>query len=233
MGIGEAHTLAGFDQLPSTARRFADELLPALEGRASHLFVELLNPNRECQVATREVKEAHAPVTQAQSSHNQDDYVLLGRRAREYGIEPFVLSPTCDEYRAIAAAGDAAIDMTLSTIANITVRMARAALSKNRALGREQMIVAYGGALHNDLAPDAARAGWSYGPRLAADTGQHYVELDLIVREFIKDNEVWRALPWYGHFDPALYPDSSILLRTAEHSYVLFFPRTRPPPTPP
>jgi hypothetical protein len=227
LGVGEAHLLAGFEHLPSSARRFSEELLPVLYGRASHLLVELLNPNPKCQVATREVRKAHEPVTRAQSGENQNDYVELGRNARAHGIEPFVLSPTCEEYQAIVDAGDAAISQTLSSIASITRRMARAALLKNRALGRERIVVAYGGALHNDLAPARARADWSYGPGLLADTQGRYVELDLIVRELIKDNDAWRNLPWYSQFDPALLADSSIVLRTAPNSYVLFFAKTK------
>jgi hypothetical protein len=227
LGVGEAHALAGFEHVRSSARRFSEELLPVLDGRASHLLVELLNPNPSCQVTTREVRRAHDPVTRAQSGENQNDYVELGRNARARGIEPFVLSPTCEEYQAIVDAGDAAVSQTLSSIATITRRMARAALLKNRAAGRERIVVAYGGALHNDLNPAPARADWSYGPGLVADTQGRYVELDLIVREFIKDNEAWRGLPWYSQFDPTLHGESSIVLHTAPNSYVLFFAKTK------
>jgi hypothetical protein len=230
--VGEAHALAGFEHLPSSAQRFSEELLPVLDGRASHLLVELLNPNPKCQVTTGEVRRAHEPVTRSQSSENQNDYVELGRNARARGIEPFLLSPTCEEYQAIADAGDAAISQTLSTIASITRRMARAALRKNRAAGRERIVVAYGGALHNDITSAPARADWSYGPGLFADTHGRYVELDLIVRELIKDNDAWRGLPWYSQFDPTLLADSSVVLRTAPNSYVLFFARARAELTP-
>jgi hypothetical protein len=100
-------------------------------------------------------------------------------------------------------------------------------LVKNRAAGREQIVVAYGGALHNDIAPDAARAAWSYGPQLASLTGGRYIAVDLIMRELIKDNEVWRALPWYAHFDPTREPERCMLMRITPNDYVLVFPRTR------
>lgn len=227
LGIGEAHALAGSEHLASTARRFTEELLPVLDSRASHLLVELLNPNPSCQTTNQQVQEAHKPVTEPQSRQNQNDYVLLGQRAKALGIEPYVLSPTCEEYQAIILAGSDAIAQTLTTIAEITARMARGALVKNRAAGREQLVVAYGGALHNDIAPDAARAAWSYGPQLSGLTRGRYVAVDLIVRELIKDNEVWRALPWYAYFDPKREPDSSVLMRITPNDYVLFFPKTR------
>jgi hypothetical protein len=228
VGIGEAHAPPELHHIRGSARRFGEELLPVLEGRASHLIVELLSPNLACQETTREVRRAHEPVTQSQSTNNQDDYVALGHRAKALHIEPFVLSPSCEEYRAITSAGDDAISQTLTTIATITSRMLRAALVKNRSAGEARIVLAYGGALHNDVTPQASRAAWSYGPELSAFTRGRYLELDLIVREFIKDNAVWRALPWYEHFTPQLYPDASVVMRWGPQSYVLFFPRSSP-----
>lgn len=228
LGLGEAHALSASAHIPSTARRFTEELLPALDGRASHLVVELLSPNPRCQGTTQSVREAHEPVTREQSSTNQNDYVTLGLRARALGIEPFVLSPTCEEYQAIESAGEDAISQTLTTIASVTSRMLRAALVKNRSAGQQRLVLAYGGALHNDLAPEPSRASWSYGPELSAFTGGRYLELDLIVREFIKSSDAWRRLPWYEHFEPELYPQSSVLMRSGPQSYVLFFPQSPP-----
>jgi hypothetical protein len=226
LGVGEAHALAGSEQVVPAVRRFTEALLPALRGRATHLVVELLAPDPRCEAATREVRRAQKPVTERQSAHNQNDYVALGQRARELGVEPFVLSPSCDEYRAIADAGDAAIDVSLATIAKVSSRMLRGALAKNHAAGSAGLVVGYGGALHNDIQPAPEKAGWSYGPELAAASGGRYVELDLIVREFIKDTDVWKALPWYAHFDPQRDPSRWLVMRTAPHSYVLFFPAT-------
>lgn len=228
LGIGEAHALAGSEGVASTTRRFADELLPSLAGIASHLVVELISPDRRCEALAREARKEQEPVTAPQSAQNQDDYVELGRRARALGIEPFVLSPTCDEFRAIADAGVAAIDVMLQTIARVTSRMLRGALVKNQAAGRAALVIAYGGLLHNDVDPSGAKERWSYGPELARFTSGHYVELDLIVREFVKDTEVWRALPWYPHFDPNRFDDEWLLMRTGPQRYVLFFPRSAP-----
>ncbi|HKO90536.1 MAG TPA: hypothetical protein VJU61_05255, partial [Polyangiaceae bacterium] len=230
LGIGEAHARAGSEAIASTAARFSQQLLPVLAGRASHLVVELLNPNPECPSAAQPLQEAQKPVTASQSRQSQNDYVELGHHAKALGIEPFVLTPTCDEFRAIETAGDDAIVRTLSTIATITSRMLRGALVQNRKRGLDQLVLAYGGALHNDLQPQGTRASFCYGDGVNDFTGGRYLALDLIVREFIQDNDVWRALPWYAQFDPESYPDSSIVLRTAPQSYVLFFPKTAAAP---
>jgi hypothetical protein len=229
LGVGEAHAPAGSEGIPTTAARFSEQLLPVLEHRASHLIVELLSPNRDCPAAARPLQQAQQPVIQAQSPENQSDYVRLGIRARALGIEPFVLTPSCEEFQAIADAGDDAIPRTLSTIAAITTRLLERALLQNRKLGRERLVVAYGGALHNDLGLDEARASFRYGNALSDFTGGRYVALDLIVRELIKDNAAWQALPWYGQFDPKSDPNSYVLLQPSPHSYVLFFPVGVPP----
>lgn len=231
LGLGEAHVLAAAGTVRSSARRFSEDLLPLLQNRASHLLVEILKPNPSCEAVTRQVEKSHEPVTRAQAPANQNDYVELGHQARRLGIEPFLLSPTCDEYAAIAAAGPDAVSRTLTTIADVTTRMALGALKKNRELertsgGPERLVLAYGGALHNDLAPESSRASFSYGPRLAAATGGRYTELDLFVRELIRDTDAWRSLPWFEHFDPERHPHSTIVMQTAPRSFVLFFPKS-------
>jgi hypothetical protein len=228
LGIGEAHALASSGALPSTAQRFSAVLLPELRGRASHLVVELLAPNPRCEATTREVRRVQEPVIAPQAKSNPGDYVDLGRRARELSIEPFVLSPTCDELRAIAEAGDGAIEQMLGTIARVTSRMLRAALVANRKAERPALVIGYGGALHNDIAPSPHRAAWSYGPELAAFTGGRYTELDLIVRERIKDSDVWKALPWYAFFDRDRDRERWLVMRLGPHRYVLFFPESEP-----
>lgn len=259
LGIGEAHAEAGSEGVQTTAARFSEQLLPLLAGRASHIIVELLRPNPACAAAARPLEQAQKPVIEGQSKNNQSDYVQIGVRAKALGIEPFLLTPSCEEFQAIGAAGDDAIPVTLATIARITTRMVKGALRNNLAAGRESMVLAYGGALHNDLQPSslaarapaagtprtprgrpdllpapangAARAdtalteaSFRYGDELNQFTGGRYVALDLFVRELIKDNAAWRALPWYAAFDPHLHPDSYIVLRTSPQSYVLFFP---------
>ena len=224
LGIGEAHALAGSESIPSTARRFSATLLPELRGRASHLVVELLAPQPGCDAATREVRRVQEPVTAPQAKTNTGDYFELGHRARELSIEPFVLRPTCDELGAIAGAGEGALDQMLGTIARVTSRMLRAALVQNRDKKRPPLVIGYGGALHNDIAPSPEKAAWSYGPELAAFTRGRYTELDLIVREFIKDSDVWKALPWYAYFDPGRDPERWLVMRTGPRRYALFFP---------
>jgi hypothetical protein len=94
--------------------------------------------------------------------------------------------------------------------------------------GARRMIVAYGGAMHNDGAK--IRPGhepWSYGPRIAKRTGaQGYVELDLVVPEFVKDSDAWKAQPWYPHYQRGAQGQKTLLFTVAPGSYALVFPET-------
>jgi hypothetical protein len=88
------------------------------------------------------------------------------------------------------------------------------------------MVVLYGGALHNDLAPKPGREPWSFGPDLARATGGRYVELDVFVPESIQDTESWRAFAWYSRYDPAAHGGGAVLFRTAPSTFTLIFPRS-------
>ncbi len=225
LAVGESHAQKGSEGVPSATRRFTEQLLPALSGRASDVIVELWAADPRCkkeQVA--KVEKEQQAVTQSQAADNQNEFLTLGNEAKRLGIQPHVLRPSCEEYDAILRAGPDAVGKMLEMIARLTAAKAKALLPPADAAGK--MVVAYGGALHNDLAPRPGREGWSFGPELSAHTGGKYVEIDIIVREFIKDTESWRALPWYAHFDREQHPDEAVLFTVAPGSYVLIFPRT-------
>ena len=54
--------------------------------------------------------------------------------------------------------------------------------------------------MHNDLAPAESLRQYSFGPELVGHDGGRYVELDLIVPEYVKPTEIWQKLPWYAAF---------------------------------
>ena len=57
--------------------------------------------------------------------------------------------------------------------------------------------------------------------------GGRFVALDLVVPEFIVDDDTWRSFPWYPQYDRARLGGKTTLFRTAERKYVLVFPETR------
>ncbi|MCC6668164.1 MAG: hypothetical protein IT375_30750 [Polyangiaceae bacterium] len=227
IGIGEAHAQKGTEDVPSTTKRFTEQILPTLQGRASFLAVELMLPNPKCQKETKQVAKQQKPVTEPQAETNQNEYVVLGKRAKALGIVPDLLRPSCDDLTRITQAGAGDIGIMLETIAKLTRETAVTELGRNKQAGKQElMVVAYGGALHNDVAPRPGRETWTYGPDLAKATGDRYLELDLIVPEYIKDTDTWTSLPWFKHYDRDKLGDKVVLFSPTPTSYVLVFPKT-------
>jgi hypothetical protein len=210
----------------STARRFAEELLPALAGRASDLVIELLTTNGKCGKAVeKDVTDRQKPVTEPQASTNQNQYVTLGAVAKQHGIRPHALVPECEELVAVTKAGTGDVERMLVLIADATVRETEKTLAAG---DPARAVVLYGGALHNDADPRPGREAWSYGPRLTKLVEGRYVEIDLVVPEFVRPTPAWQALPWYPAFTELAPSTETILMKPSPSSYVLIFPRSIP-----
>jgi hypothetical protein len=54
-----------------------------------------------------------------------------------------------------------------------------------------------------------------------------FVAVDLVVPEYIGDDEAWRAFAWWPHYDRARLGAKTTVFRTGERSFVLVFPETR------
>jgi hypothetical protein len=220
LAVGEAHAQKSNPAVESATRRFESQFLPLLAGRASDLIAEIWVANGRC-AEEREVEKRQQPVTQPQAETNQNEFVELGRASQALGIAPHVLRPSCQEYARITAAGEGDIEAMLEMIARLTAETV-ARLDRERP--RERLLVTYGGALHNDVEPRPGREAFSFGPELWRVTHGRYVELDLIVPEFIGDGPAWTAVPWVGQYDRARLGNATVLYNPNPGSYVLVFP---------
>jgi hypothetical protein len=229
VALGEAHAPRGATA-PSAARRFTDDLLPLLAGRASDLLVELMMPPGGCADAAAEVREKQAPATSQQAPTNQNEYLAMGERARALGIVPDMLRPSCADLDAVRDAGEGAVEASLEMIARLSTVQAERLLDRDARsdADRAKAVVVYGGMLHNDLDPPPERAKWSYAPALDAKTGGEIVAVDLVVPEFMVDDATWRAFPWFSRYDRARLGAKTTLFRLADRSFVLVFPETHP-----
>lgn len=235
LGIGEAHAPARSRRpdggaVASAARRFTQDFLPLLAPRASDLLVELMfpPPGGACVDAAADMRRAQAPVLAREASTNQNEYVAMGDRARALGIVPDGLRPTCADMTAIAAAGDDAIGVELETIAHLAATQATKLIARAASSPEDhgKMVIIYGGALHNAL--DATNRRWSYAPAVDAAVAGRFVAVDLIVPEFIGDDALWRALPWWSYYDLARLGAKTTLFRLGEKTFVLVFPKSAP-----
>jgi hypothetical protein len=229
VAIGEAHAPKGAT-VTSAAKRFTEDLLPGLGGRASDVLVELMMPPKGCADAAAEVRKKQAPATTQQAPTNQNEYVVLGERARAMGIVPDMLRPSCADMDGVNHAGDRAIEASLEMIARLSAEQAGKLIDRNARsdADRAKAVVVYGGMLHNDLDPPPERASWSYARALDAKAAGRFVAVDLVVPEFIVDDDTWRSFPWFAHYDRAKLGGKTTLFRVGDKSFVLVFPETRP-----
>ncbi|HEY3499199.1 MAG TPA: hypothetical protein VGK73_31125 [Polyangiaceae bacterium] len=224
IAVGESHAQKAGAQVPSATQRFREQLLPVLAGRAKGIVVELLLPDKRCQKQqVADVAKRQEAVTAPQAETNQNEFVVLGQAAKALGIVPQPLVPTCDELKTVLGAGSGDIDAMLRLVADITTRETSALLAAG---DPEKSVVTYGGLVHNDLAPRPGREAWSFGPRLAERAGESFVEIDLIVPEFVRPEPPWTNLAWYPHYDAARDGAETRLFEPTPRSFVLVFPRT-------
>ncbi len=226
LAIGEAHAQRGTEGIASATARFRQQLLPMVKGQASDLVIELLVADGSCKKNQQKVTSIQRPVTKRQARGNQNEFAALGYAADDMGVRPHVLRPSCEDYASVVAAGADGIPTMLTMIARLTESLLIRILQRNQKAKQDKLVLAYGGAMHNDVIPGEGRESWSFGAAMLAATDQRYIALDLIVPEFIKDNDSWRKLPWHQHFDKRRAPDKTTLYRTGPASFTLIFSRT-------
>ncbi|HVU01968.1 MAG TPA: hypothetical protein VHE30_09460 [Polyangiaceae bacterium] len=228
LGVGESHAQKGSEAIEPATRRFTRDLLPLLQGRASDLVIELMLPNPKCKRETKAAAKEQKVVTEHQAPTDQNDYVALGARAKELGIRPHALEPTCDDLAKIASGGEAAVATSLDVVTRLVTELATKLAREQAASPAPKMVVLYGGSLHDDVSPRPGREQWSFGPALVKLTGGRYVELDLVVPEFIGDSPAWRSLPWVPGFSRSSVAKEAALLEPVPSGLVLVFPCGKP-----
>ena len=153
-------------------------------------------PPKGCADAAAEVRQKQAPATSQQAPTNQNEYLVMGERARALGVVPDMLRPSCADMDGVKGRGRRR-HRGVARDDRAPLRARRRASSSIATRGptptRAKAVVVYGGMLHNDLDPPPERAKWSYAPALDAKTGGKLVAVDLVVPEFIVDDATWRA----------------------------------------
>jgi hypothetical protein len=230
LAVGEAHAQKATPGVPSSAKRFTTDMLPALEGKASDLVLELMVPPGGCDEKTKAVNKEMHKVTAPQAETNQNEYVVMGDAAKKIGIDPHLIHPTCDDFKAITAPGAEPTDVSLRLIARLMRETTKKALARNEKAGVEKIVVLYGGAIHNDLTPAKGTEDYGYGPDLVAYTKGRYVELDVFVPELVQDHGLWPKLVWYSHFDKTAHPDKATMFAPVPSSFTILLPATVSPP---
>jgi hypothetical protein len=220
VGFGEAHAPASYRGI-STVSRFSESILASFSLGVSSLLVELLAPPQGgCETEKKHAQTQSDLITQGQSDNTQNEYLALGRTASSLGVVPDILRTDCDDLARIASP-DGGVLAYMSTIARLFAGGIDARLSATKP-GRP-LVIAYGGALHNDLHPRPGREAWSYGPQISLLVPERYLEIDLIIPELITESESWHSMPWYEEYRTSSHTKGTLVLKLAKGSYALFF----------
>jgi hypothetical protein len=222
IGIGEHHQTQRTAAVRSALSRFAGELLPVLDGQVTDLVIESWAEPAGCDA---EAAQASAEVSHdiARPPATENELVTLIERARALRIRPHLLAFGCADYRALRGP-DERVDYEALLVA-VTTRLRDQALA---GLAHEGAVIAlYGGALHNELHPNPGVADFSYAVAIDEAAGGRYVEIDLLVPEYVTGNAALAREPWYPLLERA-GPDHVVLIERAPRSYVLILPRSTP-----
>jgi hypothetical protein len=223
IAFGESHAPRELAHIRSATARFTRELLPQMPAYARALVLELWVANPKCsRTAVAAVEQRTAPITQPQRATNSTEFFQLGEAAKARGIMPFALVPPCDVYAKINAAGEQDIMAMLEQVARSTA----AEVGKQLSAKPEALVLAYGGALHNDLVPRPGWASASFGPELARATAGRIVECDLVVPEFVQPTLSWQEQPWYPTYVALGDLSAPTLIHYAPQRFALVFART-------
>jgi hypothetical protein len=225
VAFGELHQTAATARVRSTLARFTDEVLPAIAPRAAHLIVETWVSRGTCGAPEKRVTEDVARSTERPAA-TENEIVRLLRRAKELGVAPHVLDVDCHEYETVAAGGHVDYDRLLKLTRAHLQRAIEQGVALARPPGRPLVLV-YGGALHNDLAPAPALAAYSFGPAVDTLMRGAYREVDLYVPELVDALPALRVEPWFPIWQAAAArsPKAAILIRRQPRSAVVLFPR--------
>jgi hypothetical protein len=227
VAFGEIHQDQAGTGTRSALARFTDEILPAIAPRASHLIVETWVTTGACGEIEARVTKDVARTTERPAAM-EGEIVRLLRKAKESGVQPHVLSVSCDEYRVLGGKGGHVDYDKLLTLTGQHLEAAiRQALRLPRPPGRPLVLV-YGGALHNDLYPAPDLGSTSFGPAIFALMHGDYREVDLYVPEFVSRLGAMRAQRWYAVWRRHATPGATVVIPRSAQSAIVVFPRSTP-----
>jgi hypothetical protein len=198
--------------------RFTDEIIGALEPRASEMIVKTWHDDcGETSLAPQLSTALNRPAgTGGDIQRMVFESLKMRMHARPLPI-------TCIEHEAMRDATGSIDFLRLLTL--VTEKLhdtTLAALASPRDPARPAVIV-YGGAIHNDLFPRWPLETLSYAKPLARELGGGVLEIDLVVPEVIAPMERVRDEPWFPLIGRAS-PKRAIVWQRGPNSYVVILP---------
>jgi hypothetical protein len=224
IGFGEYHQTNATKSVRSSLARFTDELLPLVAPRASDLVVETWITG-DCGAKEEKVVKQVERTTD-RPPETESELVKLLRLAKERGVQPHILTVSCQDYKALLDEHGKVDFERLLKLVNQLLERQVLELAPRAPAGK--LVCVYGGALHNDLQPEPSLAPFTYGADVARATDGRYLEVDTFVPELIERDREMRKQPWFGEWKRAARSarGKTVLIRRATASYILVYPRS-------
>ncbi|OGJ91697.1 MAG: hypothetical protein A2487_13375 [Candidatus Raymondbacteria bacterium RifOxyC12_full_50_8] len=230
IGFGEFHQQEDTSGIPSALKLFTDSLLPELATITSDLIIETWMPEGDCGEAEEQVVEdIQETIKRPETTVNEVEALIL--KAADLGVQPHILELSCENYKKLQES-DTSVDYdTLLAMIPRQIEEKCAVILGSRldSSSLAPLIAIYGGALHNDIAPDSGMGNAAFGPALKKMTKGKYVEVDVFVPEFIASDEEYRKETWFPAYQKNAGPDSVILFRPGPDRFVIILRTTGNP----
>jgi hypothetical protein len=227
LAVGEYHETTGAPKVPSALAHFTRELLPVLTPRPTSLVMETWMTKGACGTVERAATKAVEKATERPAS-TEDEVTTLLDRTYALGVKNHILMVSCDDYRGLLDdAGALDPEASLLLVRRKVEARAVQARDDDEAAVEGKLLLLYGGAVHNDLAPLPAWAPYSFGPALSLAMGGRYTEVDLLVPEYVEDDE---DLTKERYFAPAMAlakAGKTVLIHPQPRVWLLLFAATR------
>ncbi len=227
IAFGEYHQLKGRTHIRSALTRFSDELWSTVQPFASDLVMETFIPEGNCGKEEKKViKDVETTTKRPETTENE--LVKLVKQAKAQGVQPHILQVSCKDYQSVLDENSQVDYVKMLKLINdlLQKRIAEVRTRRQKA-GIDKVVLAYGGALHNDLYPTAELAEYTFGQALTREFPGQYLEIDLYVPEYIASDKQILTQRWYPLYQKARKPTGVVVVRRGPGSFILVFEPTR------
>ncbi|MEO8707294.1 MAG: hypothetical protein ABI867_45120 [Kofleriaceae bacterium] len=223
VGFGELHARVDRPNVPSALSAFT-QALPSLGDRVSDLIVETWVVDPKCgKQAVAATKRIETDVKRPEAT--KSEIALLAEAARAAKIQPHAMTVQCADYKTFAPdkGPPDPVAMLGLTTKELTRISTSAVAYRDKQADKRPWIFVYGGALHNDRAPSAGTAEWSYAAAADKASKDHFVEIDVITPEFAEADKTSQAQPWFALVAAA---KRVLVWKRGDRSFVVILPRS-------
>lgn len=230
VAFGEYHQLKGKTHITSALKRFSTELWSTVQPLSSDLVLETFIPEGNCGKEEKKVVK-DVETTTKRPETTESELVTLIKQAKAQGVQPHILQVSCKEYQSVLdEKGQVDYVKMLKLINDLLRQRISEVRTRRQKANVDKVVLAYGGALHNDLYPMAELAEYTFGQALSSEFPGEYLEIDLYVPEYIAADKQVLSQPWYPAYKKLQQPGKVVVVRRGPGSYVLLFSPTPPAP---